>query len=84
MAHSPSGRKLFAQNKAVAGKTSLIVGTTYIVTELVNHIKDGSLGTETNMKWNCFIIFVLEWGFLAFPGSRSGRNKDMKGLETHD
>jgi len=50
----------------VIGETLLIVGTTHRVIELVDLIKDGSPGTETNMS--CLIIFVLEV-FLVFPGS---------------
>lgn len=45
-----------------------MVGTIYAVIELVDLIKDGSPGTETNMKLSYLIIFVLEV-FLVFPGS---------------
>lgn len=68
MSLESSERKLLAQNKSVTCKTSLTVGTTYVVIELVALIKDGSPGTEASMKLSCLIIFVLEL-FLAFPGS---------------
>lgn len=63
-----SEKKLLAQNKRVTGKTSLIVGTTYVVIELEDLIKDGSPGTKTNTKLSCLIIFVLEF-LIVFPGS---------------
>lgn len=75
--------KSLPQSKTVTGKTSLIVETTYVVIELVDLIKDGSPGTERNMKLSCLIIFVSEI-FLAFPDSVGGRNNDMKGSEIHD
>lgn len=61
-------KKSYLHKTKVTGKTSLIVGTTYVVIELEDLIKDGSPGTEMNTKLNCLITFVLEF-LVVFPGS---------------
>lgn len=54
---------LLTQSKTVTSKTSLTVGTIYVVTELVDLTEGSSPGTETNIELNCLIIFVLEGFF---------------------